>query len=280
MSEMFILWVCLTKSPAWLVCEINRVINNPDSKMSDIALKISNDVSLTAELLKLVNSAAFTLATPCHSIGEAVKLAGIRGIKNLLYSIGSIQTLSSLDDTEHIRKLWDHSYQVAFYSYNLARSFCRGPSEKSYVDDSYVCGLLHDMGKIVFETAHPDILERVNTLSNTYDLSPELFERVVAGVNHSEVGARVAEKWNFPEMIVSAIRYHHSPEMAPIEDRKLAEIVGLADAFSHYQNGDLEFDQFDPLLLHHFGIKTKEDVDAIVARLEKAMSKDKAGGKN
>ena len=70
------------------ISEISKIINDPESRMSDIAQKISNDVSLTAELLKLVNSAAFSLVTPCHSIGEAVKLAGLRGIKNLLYSIG------------------------------------------------------------------------------------------------------------------------------------------------------------------------------------------------
>ena len=256
--------------------EISKIINDPESRMSDIAQKISNDVSLTAELLKLVNSAAFSLVTPCHSIGEAVKLAGLRGIKNLLYSIGSVQTLSSDEDTEHIKMLWDHSYKVAFYSYNLARSFFRDSSEKAYIDDSYVCGLLHDMGKIIFETAHPDILDQISSLSAEYGLNTELFERLVAGVNHSEVGAMVAEKWNFPDMIVNTIRYHHAPESAPAETKKLAEIVCLADSFTHYQGGDLEFHQIEPALLRKYGIQTESDVKDIVARLEKALQRDKA----
>lgn len=255
--------------------EINRVINDPDSKMSDIAMKISNDVSLTAELLKLVNSAAFALATPCHSIGEAVKLAGLRGIKNLLYSIGSLQSLSSAEDAERVKQLWEHSYRVAFYSYNLARSFCRGADEKSCVDDSYVCGMLHDMGKIVFETAHPDILEKVNGLCTDYGLNSDLFERLVAGVNHAEIGARVAQKWNFPEMIVNAIRYHHNPESAPAENRRLAEIVSLADAMTHYQSGELEFGQIEQNLLNQFRIVSEEDVKSIVERLDKAFQRDR-----
>ncbi len=257
------------------ITEINKVINNPESKMSDIASKISNDVSLTAELLKLVNSAAFALSTPCHSIGEAVKLAGLRGIKNLLYSIGSVQTLNSGDEAERVKFLWEHSYKVAFYSYNLARSFCRGPSEKGYIDDSYVCGLLHDMGKIVFETAQPEILEKMDGLCSDYGLSSDLFERLVAGVNHAEIGAKVAGKWNFPDMIVNAIRYHHDSESAPVENRKLAEIVGLADTLVHYQEGDWDYSQIDASLIHRFGIENEDDVKAMVERLDKAFQRDK-----
>ncbi|MBR6079865.1 MAG: HDOD domain-containing protein [Treponema sp.] len=256
--------------------EINKVINNPDSKMSDIAMKISTDVSLTAELLKLVNSATFALASPCHSIGDAVKLVGIRGIKNLLYSIGSVKILSSDDDTEHIKELWDHSYQVAFYSYNLARSFCREAGEKAFVDDSYVCGLLHDMGKIIFETAHPDIMEKVDGICVEYGLSTDLFERLVAGVNHGEIGAKVARKWNFPDMIVNTIRYHHSPETAPLENRMLAEIVCIADSLAHYQSGDIEYDQMEIQLMRRYGIQSEDDVKAIVEKLDKAMWRDRA----
>ena len=126
------------------ITEINRVINDPNSQMSDIATKISNDVSLTAELLKMVNSAAFALSSPCRSIGEAVKLAGLRGIRNLLFSIGSMKTLMVNSDDDK-KELWNHAYRVAFYSYNLARNFLR--SDKSCVEDAYVCGLLHDIGR-------------------------------------------------------------------------------------------------------------------------------------
>lgn len=254
--------------------EINRVMNDPDSKMSDIAMKISNDVSLTAELLRLVNSAAFALATPCHSIGEAVKLAGIRGIKNLLYSIGSMKSLAASED-EMVKELWNHSYRVAFYSYNLARSFCRNQVERVFVEDSYVCGLLHDIGKIVFQTAHPEILEKMGGLCSDYGLSSDLFERLVAGVNHAEIGAMVAKKWNFPDIIEKVIRYHHNADCAPADCKRLAEIVSIADDLSHYQSGDLEYSQIDRSLMESFGIKTEEDIKAISARLEKAFQRDK-----
>ena len=78
------------------ISEINRLLSDPNSKMSDIAMHISNDVALTAELLKMVNSAAFALASPCHSIADAVKLVGLRGIRNLLFSIGTVQTFKEV----------------------------------------------------------------------------------------------------------------------------------------------------------------------------------------
>ena len=258
------------------ITEVNRVINDPNSKMSDIAQKISNDVSLTAELLKLVNSAAFSLASPCHSIGEAVKLAGLRGIKNLLFSIGSIQTLSGDDDEDERNKaLWDHSYQVAFYAYNLARSFCRSSVERAMVDDSYVCGLLHDMGKIVFESAHPDLMEKVEGLCEEYTVSTDLFERMVAGVNHAEIGALIAEKWNFPPVIASVIRFHHNPLAAPEEFKKLASIVYLSDLLAHFSLHEIEYEQIDSEILKQFDILSEEDLQALSDKLYKAFLKDR-----
>ena len=101
--------------------KLNKLLDSDDSKISDIANQISNDVALTGELLKTVNSAAFSLQTPCSSIADAVKMIGTRGIKNMLYSIGSLNIFAA--QTKKNEDLWKHSYQVAFYSYNLAKKF-------------------------------------------------------------------------------------------------------------------------------------------------------------
>lgn len=254
------------------IATINRLLNDPSSKMSEIAMHISNDVSLTADLLRLVNSATFALASPCRSIADAVKLVGIRGIKNMLYSLGSIQNLSRGNDTEKKKTLWTHAYRVAFYSYNLARNFCA--SEHEVIDDAYVCGLLHDMGKIIFETAHPDLIDRIKNLCENKGIVSDVFEKLVAGVNHSEIGALVAEKWNFPDVIVSVIRHHHEPDMAPQNNRKLTFLVYLSDMLAHYQTGEVDFYQFDSDVLAMFHITGEEQLQKISARLETAFSKE------
>lgn len=252
---------------------INQLLNDPEVKMSDIAQKISNDVTLTADLLRLVNSAAFSLPSPCNSIVKAVQLVGIRGIKNLLFSLGSLQTLGVGNGQK--KDLWVHSYRVAFYSYNLARNFY--PTKLDVVDSSYVCGLLHDMGKVVFENAHPDVLKKIFELCKSKDIPEDTVERLVAGINHAEIGARIGEKWNFPEIIIESIRYHHSPFMATESIIPIASIVYLANMLAHYENGDIEFYQFDNELLQKFNIAAQENLDVISQRLKNAFEKEHKG---
>ena len=252
------------------ITAINKLLNDPDSKMSDIAMQISNDVSLTGELLKMVNSAAFALASPCHSITDAVKLVGLRGIKNLLFSIGTMQTFKAVSGDN--ADLWTHAYQVAFYSYNLARNFFAG--KRAIIEDSYICGLLHDMGKIIFETSHPDLLEKAKAVCESKGISADLIERLIAGVNHGEIGSEVAKKWNFPEVIVNVIKYHHDPEDAPDDVKSLTSIVYLADILTYYQTDEVAFYQIDSEILKLFKISNEDQLKKISDKLQASFKKD------
>jgi putative nucleotidyltransferase with HDIG domain len=254
------------------ITRLSRLLSDPDSKMSDIAMQISNDVTLTGELLKLVNSAAFALANPCASIADAVKLVGLRGIKNLLYSIGSVTTFTNVSGSKE--ELWSHAYRVAFYSYNMARNFCT--SERSVIDDAYICGLLHDMGKIIFETAHPDLLAKIKQICKNKGISQEIFEKLISGVNHGAIGAKIAECWNFPDVITNVIHYHHEPENAPKEVRRLTSLVYLSDLMAHYQQEEVDFYQIDTEILLMFKISTEDQFKKISDRLKNAFDKESA----
>lgn len=249
------------------IARLGKLLGDPNAKMSEIAAQISNDVALTGELLKQVNSAAFALSEPCKNIAEAVKLVGIRGIKNILYTVGSLKTFASVNGNSET--LWRHAYQIAFYSYNIARNFCA--NNRSIIEDSYVCGLLHDMGKIIFEGAHPDFLENLKNICEEKDVSPELIEKIVSGVNHGEIGALIAEKWNFPKTLISTIRYHHNIEKAPKELKTLTCVINLADAITHYQNYEMDYYQIDPEVLSEFKITSEEEFSMISEKLEKAF---------
>jgi putative nucleotidyltransferase with HDIG domain len=197
-------------------------------------------------------------------------MVGIRGIRNLLFSIGTMQSLG--DSTEEKKALWAHSYQVAFYSYNLSRNFCA--SRRDLIEDSYVCGLLHDIGKIVFDTAHPDILDHLDPLCEKHQIPKQLLEKITAGANHSEIGALIAAKWNLPDVIVETIRYHHRPEDAPENYRRLTEIVFMADLLIYYQQGKVLYDQFDQDILAAFGITSESQLSQISEKLAKAFEND------
>ena len=242
---------------------INNLLSDRNSKLSDIAVQISSDVTLTTDLLKLVNSAAFSLNSPCQSILKAVQLVGTRGLRNLLFSLGSMKNLTDASDEN--TKIWKHSNKVAFFSYNLARSLCG--SKREIVDDSYVCGLLHDMGKIIFYNTHQDSMKQFSEICTKKNLPLTIFEQICSGVNHGEIGAMIAEKWNFPTVIGQSIRYHHTPDAAPEEYRTLCEIVYLANMIANYSEEEVEFHQFNSKLLKKYNLETPEALDKITKKL-------------
>ncbi|HHU37076.1 MAG TPA: HDOD domain-containing protein [Treponema sp.] len=253
------------------IAQIQKLLNDPDSKLSDIAAHISNDVALTTDLLKLVNSAAFSLAKQCTSITEAVKLVGIRGIKNLLYSIGSIHILGSTSEEQ--KALWEHSYKSGFFAYNLARNFLK---KHVVTEDAYVCGLLHDLGKIVLSALYPELLEKLEGVKKTHNIPDKVFDTLLTGINHAEIGAALAEKWNFPPALVAAIRFHHLVEQAPEEYRMLTATVHIADLMIHYQEKDIEYYQIDSDLLKLFKITSEVQLQKISSGFQRAFENEQS----
>jgi putative nucleotidyltransferase with HDIG domain len=248
---------------------VQKLIADPKSDMVGIARQISMDPALTADMLKIVNSAQYMLAKKVDNISEAVKLVGIRGIKNLLYSYGTQKLLG--DDTSEKKQLWEHSYKTAFYAYNLIKNFKR---DHNLLDDAYVGGILHDMGKIIFSSVHPDLLNKIREFCTEKNMPASTFEDLSAGMNHSEIGALIAEKWNFPEGLVAAIRYHHDPAQAPDEHRALIQTVYLANMFCVYESGEVNFDQFDQSVLDDFGLASKKQIDTLLERFSQGFKKE------
>ncbi|MDR3139932.1 MAG: HDOD domain-containing protein [Treponema sp.] len=248
---------------------VQKMIEDPDVEMADIARQISMDPALTADLLKIVNSAQYMLVKKVDNIAEAVRMVGMRGIKNLLYSYGTQKILG--DETLDKKALWDHSYKTAFYAYNIVKNFRK---DRNLLDDVYVAGILHDMGKIVFSHVHPDLLKRIKGFCAEKDLPASTFEDFAAGMNHAEIGALIAKKWNFPEALVTVIRFHHDPLSAPEENRDLVETIYLANMLCEYENGNVTFDQFEPAVLGRFGIALKKHIDSLIERFSLGFKRE------
>jgi len=248
---------------------VQKMIGDPKSDMSDIARQISMDPAFTADLLKIVNSAQYMLAKKVDSIAEAVKLVGMRGIKNLLYSYGTQKILG--DDSNEKHLLWEHSYKSAFYGYNLVKNFRKDPA---LMDDAYVGGILHDMGKIIFASVHPDLLEKINAFCNEKGMPSSTFEDLSAGMNHAEIGSMVSEKWNFPEHLIAAIHYHHDPLSAAPEDRELVFAVYMANMLCHYESGEVTYDQFETEVLDSYGIVSQKQIDSLIQRFSSGFKKE------
>jgi putative nucleotidyltransferase with HDIG domain len=249
------------------IVQIQRLIADPDSQIVDIARYISTDPAMTADLLKLVNSAAYMMAKKVDNIVDAVKLVGLRGIKNLLYSYGTFKILD--DGGADKKKLWDHSYRAAYYAFNLAKNF--KANVKGLLDDAYVGGMLHDMGKIIFSSVHPDLLEKIRGFCKDKAIPSDTFEGIVGGMNHAEIGARIAEKWNFPDSLVAAIRYHHEPSLEPGDHRDVVHVVYLANIFCEYEAGEVSYEQIEPSALQDYGFTNEKQFKTVVEKMSEGF---------
>ena len=248
------------------IMNLQRLIGDPEAEISDIAREISVDPTMTADLLKLVNSAQFMLPKRVDNIVEAVKLVGTKGVRNLLYSYGTQKVLG--EKYSEMRALWQHSYRCAFYAYMLAKNFKR---RKEILDDVYVGGILHDLGQIVIASLHPDLLERITKVCKEKGIPGKMLENFSVGLNHAEVGALIAKKWNFPEQLISAIRYHHEPGMSTQRDRDIVYSVYLANAVCDLERDKIGFDQISGGVLRDFNIETEEQLIKIQERLAKVF---------
>jgi putative nucleotidyltransferase with HDIG domain len=257
------------------IVNLQRLVADKDSEISAIAREISVDPSLTADLLKLVNSASFMLPKRVDNIVEAVKLVGTKGVRNLLYSYGAQKTLGEKYGEKYaeMRALWQHSYRAALYAYLLAKGFKR---RKEILDDVYVGGILHDLGQIVIAAMHPELLERITQVVREKGITGRLLENFTVGLNHAEVGALIARKWNFPEQLVDAIRFHHEPTQAPQSSRDIVNCVYLANAICDVEREKIGWDQLENAVLRDFGIETREQFDTIQGRLAKAFEDQRA----
>lgn len=246
------------------ITRLCKTLSDPKATISDISNQITRDVALTAELLKIVNSAAFALNNKITDIKDAVKFIGTRGIQNILFSIGSMKIFANMSKKNV--SIWEHAYKSAYYTYNLAKNLCL--KNKEVVENAFICGLLHDMGKLIFETAYPEFAEKIKKVCVEKNVGADVFEKVLSGVNHGELGALVAKKWNFPQTIVDVIKFHHSPELAPIENRKLCYLVYLSDAMIHYAEGNFTFEQIEQDALVEFNIQSEEVLKGLSQVLE------------
>jgi putative nucleotidyltransferase with HDIG domain len=256
----------LPKFPENIV-QIQRLIADPDSQIVEIARYISTDPAMTADLLKLVNSAAYMMAKRVDNIADAVKLVGLRGIKNLLYSYGTFKLLD--DGAADKKKLWDHSYRTAYYAYNLAKNF--KANVKGLLDDAYVGGMLHDMGKIIFSSVHPDLIEKIRSFCHDKNIPSDTFEGIAGGMNHAEIGARISEKWNFPESLVAAIRYHHEPSLESGEFRDVVYVVYLANVFCEYEARNISYEQIEPSVLQDYGFTNEKHFKTVVEKMSEGF---------
>jgi putative nucleotidyltransferase with HDIG domain len=207
--------------------KLNEAIGDPKSSASDIASIISKDTSLTAILLKLVNSSFYGFANKVESIARAVTIVGTQQLNALAIGTCAIDIFKGFS-SEHVnmRSFWEHSIACGI----LARIIA---SYKNDINNErlFLAGLLHDIGRLIifrYMPAHSQIalMEAHQTNTMLYEM-----ENKWLGFDHSILGALLLKEWQFPLLLEHTIGNHHATgsKQSFLE----ASIVHLADIIAN-----------------------------------------------
>ncbi|MDB6055252.1 MAG: Histidine kinase [Verrucomicrobiales bacterium] len=192
---------------------------------SQVAEVIRRDPSLTARILRLVNSVYYGFNGSINTIEEAVFFLGVRQIRQLAMVTPIIEDFQKLVGTAQFRwrEFWQHCIGTALLTREIMSIV-----ENSTDEVDYVAGLVHDVGKIVMAAGFPDYFSAI--YSRVEDGAKDLLEEetVLLGINHADLGALYLKHHNLPEVMVEAARYHHEPELC-VNHQQVVAAVQIAD---------------------------------------------------
>lgn len=208
--------------------KINKLVNDPDSRASQVAEVIASDQSITAQILRLVNSAMFGLPGRVDNVGRAVTTVGFKQTRDLVLATSVMDKFSSSNEFVDMESFWKHGLGTAMFARSLALQ-CREVNAEAF----FTAGLLHDLGRLViFENRKGLALEELaKNMSSGNQLLYKL-EKQVLGFTHSDVAEVLLHNWNLPQMIQEAVTYHHHPRSAT-QFKKATAIIHIADILAH-----------------------------------------------
>jgi len=206
---------------------------DPDASAIDLGQYIAADQSLSAILLRLVNSSYYGFYRQIKSVSEAIVMLGFIEVRNLTLTATAFKTIQGAPSDYDRVQLWCHALATGMAVERYSEKF------NVQVEGAFESGLLHDIGKVVFDLMYPEDIVLAARRAHEEKCPIAVIEEESFGMNHAEVGGILVEYWHLPLAVAEAIRCHHNPEKAT-EEPALAKITCIANYITYLAElGDL-----------------------------------------
>jgi HD-like signal output (HDOD) protein len=259
------------------VAKVLEITNNPKTSPADLNQIISLDPVLMGKVMRLINSAYYSLPNQITSLVRAIIMLGINTVKNLALSTAVLGTLGRASDFQalNMEGFWRHSISVGVTAKLIAT---RRNIDPKIREEYFIAGLLHDIGKIPLNNKLAQ--EYVQAVSNTDREHTPLYrsEEEILLVNHAVVGKLIIDNWRLGENLSDAVCFHHNLGQYTGGHRDLVLTVAIANLFSNtYElgfSGDRYPEELPPDVLQEIGIDWNylESIeDTVKAEIEKAQ---------
>lgn len=208
-------------SPPEIFLKISQIIEDPSKTVHDAERVIEHDPGLAARLLRLVNSAFYGFPRRIASVSHAVSLIGLNELRDLVLATVVVERFGKLpNQLMSMREFWRVSVRGALLARELSKAFAG-------MESTFVCGLLHEIGRLVVYARIPELARAALLLAKAENLEESVAERRIYGFDHYQLAAELLRRWQLPEVIVTTLRCHGRPREAGNFSRETA-LVTLA----------------------------------------------------
>lgn len=243
------------------VMKVIEICRDPNLKPADLNRVISLDPVLTGAVLKLINSAYYSLTEKVTSIVRAIIMLGINTVKNLALStavLDKMETTGSIGSL-NMEGYWRHCLGVGVTAKKIAIK--TGTNEKM-VEEYFIAGLLHDIGKVVLNKAVSEEYIKIIIKSDMESADLIDCETQMLQTNHIEIAKSICDRWKFTPELYDAITCHHSPFECRPENRKIVYAVNIANIWCNQNtigfSGNMGPKDMNPEVLGFLGIKESD----------------------
>jgi HD-like signal output (HDOD) protein len=219
--------------------KLQKVVDDPRSSAKDVARLIEDDPAIATKVLKMVNSVFYA---PSHGVKitqlqPAIARLGLIAVSNIALSTSVFQAFSRCQmPVFDRREFWRHSITVGIVTSVLYDYSVNNIDQHVTRDMAHLAGIVHDMGKILFERYANAEFHKAIKSAKAADIPAVKEEARFIGMGHDEAGAWLANKWKLGPEIQSVVRWHHDPFLCPDEEYKpLVKLVHMADYICHNQ---------------------------------------------